>query len=60
MKYGVAVTVQETGYVEVEADCESEAKAVAEGMVAEGFVLFHETEVIESKIESRFEGRDYQ
>ena len=27
MKYGVAVTIVQTGYIEVEADCEEEAKA---------------------------------
>ena len=30
MKYGVAVTIVQTGYIEVEADCEEEAKAKAE------------------------------
>ena len=30
MKYGVAVTIVQTGYIEVEADCEAEAKAKAE------------------------------
>ena len=33
MKYGVAVTIIQTGYIEVEADCESEAKAKAEEAV---------------------------
>ena len=31
MKFGVAVSIVETGYVEVEADSESEAKALAGG-----------------------------
>ena len=30
MKYGVAVTIVQTGYIEVEADCEEEAKAKAQ------------------------------
>lgn len=30
MKYGIAVRIVETGYVEIEADCEAEAKAMAE------------------------------
>lgn len=31
MRFGVAVSIVETGYVEVEADSESEAKALAGG-----------------------------
>ena len=54
MKYGVAVTVQQTGYVEVEADCESEAKAMAVENVYEERVPYHETEVTECKIEGYF------
>lgn len=27
MKYGIAVRIVETGYIEIEADCEAEAKA---------------------------------
>ena len=30
MKYGVALTIVRIGYVEVEVDCEEEAKAIAE------------------------------
>ncbi len=47
MKYGVAVTIVQTGYIEVEADCEAEAKAKAEEAVSEDRVLYHETEVKE-------------
>ena len=54
MKYGVAVTIVQTGYIEVEADCEAEAKAKAEEAVSEERVLYHETEVKECKIEGYF------
>ena len=45
MKYGIAVRIVETGYVEIEADCEAEAKAMAEDAALDGRVLFHEAEV---------------
>lgn len=51
MKYGVTVTVLQIGYIEVEADCESEAKAKTEEAVSEDRVLFHETKVKEYEIE---------
>ena len=54
MKYGVTVTIVETGYVEVDADCEAEAKAKATEAVSEDRVLYHETEVKECKIEGYF------
>lgn len=54
MKYGVAVTITQTGYVEVEADSEGEAKAKAEDAVSEERILYHETEVKECKIEGYF------
>ena len=54
MKYGVAVTIIQTGYIEVEADCEPEAKAKAEEAVSEDRILYHETEVKECKIEGYF------
>ena len=54
MKYGVAVMIIQTGYIEVEADCESEAKAKAEEAVSEDRILYHETEVKECKIEGYF------
>ena len=54
MKYGVAVTITQTGYIEVEADSEAEAKAKAEEAVSEDRVLYHETEVKEGKIEGYF------
>lgn len=44
MKYGEAVTIVQTGYIEVEADCEQEAKAKA---VSEERIMYHETEVKE-------------
>ena len=47
MKYGVAVTIVQTGYIEVEADCEEEAKAKAAEAVSEDRILYHETEVKE-------------
>lgn len=60
MKYGIAVRIVETGYVEIEADCEAEAKAMAEDAALDGRVLFHEVEVESVKVESVccFEQRD--
>ena len=52
MKYGIAVRIVETGYVEIEAECESEAKAIAEGDPMEGLVLFHDVQVLDSTVES--------
>ena len=40
MKYGVAVTITQTGYIEVEADCEEEAKAKAAESVSEERILY--------------------
>lgn len=55
MKYGIAVRIVETGYVEIEAGCEAEAKAMAEdAALDDGRVLFHEAEVESVKIESVF------
>lgn len=54
MKYGVAVSVMQTGYVEVDADSEPEAKEKAEEAVTEERILYHETEVKECKIEGCF------
>lgn len=54
MKYGIAVRIVKTGYVEIEADCEAEAKAMAEDAALDGCVLFHEAEVESVKIESVF------
>ena len=54
MKYGIAVCIVETGYVEIDADCEAEAKAMAEDAALDGRVLFHEVEVESVKIESVF------
>lgn len=51
MEYGVTVTIEQTGYIEVEADSEFEAKAKAEETVMEERILYHETEVKECKIE---------
>lgn len=53
-KYGVAVTIVQTGYVELEADCEQEAIAKAAEAVSEDRILYHETEVKEYKIEGYF------
>ena len=52
MKYGIAVRIVETGYVEIEADCEAEAKAMAEDAAPDGRVLFHEAEVESVNIKS--------
>ena len=52
MKYGIAVRIVETGYVEIEADCEAEAKAMAEDAALDGRVLCHEAEVESEKVES--------
>ena len=54
MKYGITVSIMQTGYIEVEADCESEAQAKAEEAVSEDRILYHETEVKECKIEGYF------
>ena len=54
MKYGVAVTIVQIGYIAVEADCEEEAKAKAAEAVSEERILYHETEVKECKIEGYF------
>lgn len=56
MKYGIAVRIVKTGYVEIEADCEAEAKAMAEDAALDGRVLFHEAEVESVKVESVIEG----
>ena len=42
----------ETGYVEIEAECEAEAKAIAEGDAMEGLVLFHDVQVLDSIVEN--------
>ena len=52
MKYGIAVRIVETGYIEIEADCEAEAKAMAEDAALDGRVLCHEAEVESMKVES--------
>ena len=44
----------QAGYIEVEAECESEATTKAAEAVSEDRVLFHETEVKECKIEGYF------
>ena len=49
---GIAVRIVETGYVEIEADCEAEAKAMAEDAALDGRVLCHEAEVESVKVES--------
>ena len=54
MKYGVAVTIVQTGYIEVEANCEEEATEKAAEAVSEDRVLYNETEVKECKIEGYF------
>jgi hypothetical protein len=51
MKYGVAVTIEQTGYIEVEAACEAEARDKAREAVLEERIWYHETEVKECKIE---------
>lgn len=43
MKYGIAVTIVQSGYVEVEAHCEEEAKAKATEAVLEDRALYNET-----------------
>ena len=52
MKYGIAVRIVETGYIEIEADFEAEAKAMAEDAALDGRVLCHEAEVESMKVES--------
>ena len=57
MKYGITVSIMQTGYIEVEAECESEATTKAEEAMSEDRILYHETEVKECKIEGYFEER---
>ena len=40
--------------MEIEADCEAEAKAMAEDAALDGRVLFHEAEVESVKVECAF------
>jgi hypothetical protein len=47
MKYGVAVTIIQTGYIEVEPDCDSKAKTEAKEAVSDDRILYHATEVKE-------------
>lgn len=54
MKYGVAVTIVQTGYIEVEAHCEAEAKAKAKEAVSEERILYFENEIKECTIEEIF------
>lgn len=54
MKYGIVITVKQTGYIEVEADCEAEAKAKAEEVLSEDGILYHETEVTECEVTGYF------
>lgn len=54
MKYGVAVSVIETGYVEVIADSPGEAKEIAEQMALNGNVIFNNIEPHEIRIEAFF------
>lgn len=54
MKYGITVSIMQTGYIEVEADSVEEAKAKAAEAVSEERILYHETEVKECKIEGYF------
>ena len=54
MQYGIAVRIVKTGYVEIEADSEAEAKAMAEDAALDGRVLFHEAEVESVKVECAF------
>lgn len=51
MEYGVTITIEQTGYIEVEADLEAEAMAKTEEAVIEERILYHETEVKACKIE---------
>ena len=50
MKYGIEGVITQTRYVEVEATCEAEAKHIAEQMALGGDVIFHESEVADSKV----------
>ena len=50
MKYGVEVVIKQFGYVEIEADCPSEAEHIAEQKALNGDIDFHESEAEESKV----------
>ena len=54
MKYGITVSIMQAGYIEEEAECESEATTKAAEAVSEERILYHETEVKECKIEGYF------
>ena len=45
MKYGVAVTIVQTGYIEVEADSVEEAKEKAEEAYYSGQVFWNQSEI---------------
>lgn len=59
MKYDVAVTIKQTGYIEIEADCE-EPKAKFAEAVSEERILYHASEVKECEIKGYYweKGRD--
>ena len=50
MKYGVEVVILQYGYVEIEADCPSEAEHIAEQKALNGDIDFHESEAEETKV----------
>lgn len=50
LKYGVEVVIMQYGYVEIEADCPSEAEHIAEQKALNGDIDFHESEAHEVKI----------
>ena len=50
MKYGVEVVIKQFGYIEVEANCKSEAEHIAEQKALNGDVDFHESEAEEIKV----------
>ena len=54
MKYGVEVTIRQTGYIEVETDSKFEAEIKAREAVFEDRILYHETEIEKCKIEEYF------
>lgn len=50
LKYGVEVMIIQYAYVEVEADCPTEAEHIAERMAHNGDLDFHESETQEVKV----------
>ena len=56
MKYGVAIIIVQTRYIDVETDCEQGAKAKGAEAVSEERILYYGTKVKECKIKGYYCG----